>query len=148
MEINGNKITFETRPKHGIVLAVRNIETAVLEKFIDMTKLDPEHDLQEVIKNEIIRNPKIQVAMAEIQASKDIDQTIMLSAHMNDKPITLDQLTNLKAEMYEDEYLEMFEQSKSALGNKEAKDFFANYRGSIDLSNPLIAKMMNRNRKL
>jgi len=147
MDINGNEISFETRPKHGMVMRVRNLETAVLEKYVDITRLAQNDKLQEVIQNEMMSNPELRTAMAEVQASKHLDQTILLSAHIDGKPMTYERLVQLKEVMYEDEYMELFEKSKEALGGKEAKDFFSTYRGSIDLNNPLIAKMMGRNQK-
>jgi hypothetical protein len=145
MEINGKQITFDTRPKHGAVTAVRNIETMVLERFVDITKLDQNTNIEDLVKDMMKSSPEFKATMMDVQASKHIDQTIMLSAKVDGKDMTYDMLSNLKEEMYEDEYITMFEESKKALGDKEAEDFFGNYRGLIN--SQVMAKMMSRNRK-
>lgn len=147
MDINGNEISFDSRPKHGMVMRVRSLETTVLQKYIDVTKLAQADKLQEVVQKEMMANVELREAMAELQASKHLDQTILLSAHMDGKPLTYEKLQQLKDVMYEEEYMQMFEEAKAALGDREAKDFFSTYRGNIDLNNPLIAKMMGRNLK-
>lgn len=147
MNINGNEISFETRPKHGMVMRVRSLETQVLQKHIDVTKLAQTDKLQEVVQKEMMANVELREAMAELQAGKHLDQTILLSAHVDGKPMTYEKLCQLKDVMYEDEYMELHAQAKEALGGKEATDFFSTYRGNIDLNNPLIAKLMGRNLK-
>lgn len=145
MKINDTEITFNTRPKHGAVSAVRTLETMVLQQFIDVTTLDQNTDIQTLVMDMMKTNPKFKDAMMDMQASKHIDQTIMLSAEVDGKAITYQKLQELKAEMYEDEYLTLFEKSKEALGGKEAEDFFAIYRGGID--SRLVEKIMSRNRQ-
>ncbi len=146
MDIEGKQITFDSRPKHGAVMAARSIETSVIEQYVDITTIDMNGDMQSFVKQAMAENPELKTVMMNLQASKHIDQTILLAVRVDGKIINYRELQQLKDEMYEDEYITMFEKSKEALGNKEAKDFFAIYRGGID--SQLMAKIMSRNKTL
>lgn len=127
MELNGIKIEFQTRPRHKAVMAVKNIMNNVLMDVVDLTTLDGESNVNDVIQRALIDNPQIMLELNDISASLPMDRTIMLSTGMDYRS-----LKELKDEIFEDEYIALYENAKKALGGKDASDFLDIYPSNIN----------------
>ena len=120
--INGTKITFSERPKHRSVTSARGIMTTELMKLIDISNIDPSKNLSDFIQEKIVEDPTIAVQLAGLKDDLSIDQTIILSTGLE-----YTTLQELKDEMYADEFIDLYNKSKKALGGKTAEDFFSIY---------------------
>lgn len=119
--IGDREIEFDERPRHKSVVAVQNLMTNWLLANIDLKDIDNSLRVEVGLRQQIFKNPTLLIAVEEMEASMEIDQTIMLSTTM-----TYKELVALKEDLYEDEYLQMYEASKSAIGGS-AKDFLKVY---------------------
>jgi len=130
MNINGIKIEFNERPKHKSVVAARGIMTQELMKMVDMSEVDPSAGVAEYIQSQIAEKPEIVERLGELQADVSIDQTIILATNLQ-----YTTLQDMKEDMYADEFIELYEKSKKALGGKDAEDFFNIYPTSMSFRN-------------
>jgi len=121
--INGTDIDLHERPKHSAVMAVQNFMTDWLLSRIDVAALDLDAgtDLESTIKQAMVVDPTLLQELTLMQKTLAIDQTIILSTGLTTK-----ELTALKDDMYEDEYMNLYERAKEALGG-DAADFFGRY---------------------
>jgi len=120
--INDTKIEFDSRPKHRSVTAARGIMSTELMKIIDIGDMDPSKNISDFIQEKISADPAIAVKLAELQADLAIDQTIILATRLE-----YSTLQELKDDMYADEFINLYNTSKKALGDKTAEDFFSIY---------------------
>lgn len=134
MNIGGMTITFNERPKHKAVVAARGIMTREILKLLDISEIDPSKGVSDALKEKISENPELASDLSVLQGEIGIDQTIILATG-----IDYSTLQELKEDMFADEYIELVEKSKEALGGKTAEDFFAIYPTSTNFrGNPAL----------
>lgn len=122
MTISGMTVTFNERPKHRAVVAVRDIMTSEILKLVDVTKLDGSKSVEEALTEKVMGDPEVAAKLSELQAEMEIDQTIILGTDLD-----YSTLQELKGDMYSDEFIELFNKAKEAMGGKTAEDFFNAY---------------------
>ncbi len=127
MTINGMKILFVERPKHRAVVAVRDIMTSEILKLIDVSDLDGSKSVEEALTEKVMSNPDVASKLSELQAEIEIDQTIILGTDLD-----YSTLQELKDDMYSDDFIELFNKAKEAMGGKTAEDFFNTYPTNIN----------------
>lgn len=127
--MNDTKITFTERPKHKSVMAARNIMTQEIMKMVDIKNVDPSKSISDYLKEQIADDPDIAIKLSNLKSDLEVDQTILLATNLD-----YTSLQELKEEIYADEFIELFEKSKKALGGKSAEDFFNIYPTSTDLT--------------
>jgi hypothetical protein len=125
--ISGKEIELNERPKHKAVMQVHDIMTEWLMSKVDMTGYSPNENIESVMKKAMVKNPKLTIEVSQMQLTLERDQTIMLSTGFSYK-----ELSELKDEMYEDDYHALFEKSRTAIGGT-ANDFFEAYRLGLSL---------------
>lgn len=128
MTINGLEITFDERPKHKSVTAARGIMTGEILKLIDIKNIDLTQDVMEFMSVKMEEDPEMVTKLSNMKSEIELDQTIILATGLD-----YSTLVELKEEMFADEFVELYEKSKKALGGKTAEDFFSIYPSSMNL---------------
>ena len=90
--------------------------------MMDLTKFDQDKPLMEAVQEMIAADPTFTAKLESAKTTVEIDQTIMLATGLEYNALCM-----LRDEMYEDQYIEMYEKSKESLGGKCASDFFGFY---------------------
>ena len=136
MNINGCEINFTERPKHRKVTEARGIMTGEIMKLLDMKDIDPSKGVSDAIKEKITEDPAIASRMSMLQSEITLDQTIILATNLD-----YSTLQELKEEMYAEEFIELLDKSKEAMGGKNAEDFFAIYPTSTNFRDSKVPGM-------
>jgi len=129
MTINDMKVKFTERPKHRSVMEARNIMTKEIMKMVDIKNVDPSKSISDYLKEQIASDPNIAIKLSNLKTDLEVDQTIMLATDLD-----YSTLQEVKDEIYADEFIELYEKSKEALGGKTAEDFFNIYPTNTDLT--------------
>ena len=119
--IAGQKIKLNEHPKHRAVQQVQDIMTTWMLDKVDMSTIDQDMELEEAIKQALIKDPKLAAEITSMQRTLPLDQTIMLATNMSYK-----ELQALADDITEAEYIKLHEESKKAIGGT-ANDFFGVY---------------------
>lgn len=123
--INGQEIELHEHPKHRAVQQVQDIMTGWMIDKIEMSSIDPGMPMEDAIKASLMRDPGLATEISSLQRTLPFDQTIMLATNMSYK-----ELQGLTDEITEDEYRELYEASKLAIGGS-ADDFFGYYSSGM-----------------
>ncbi len=119
---------FRSQPLHKDVKRVRRLQKKILFNLLDLGSakdIDPNMEVQEYIAQKLTKDPSKLAEFQDALEEFNYIATIMLSTGMTEEDI--DNLT-------EEEFWEIYEESKKALGGKTAEDFFERYSGSISLT--------------
>ena len=119
--IAGQKIKLHEHPKHRAVQQVQDIMTTWMLDKVDMSTIDQDMELEDAIKQALIKDPKLAAEITSMQRTLPLDQTIMLATNM-----TYKELQALADDITEAEYIKLHEDSKGAIGGT-ANDFFGVY---------------------
>jgi hypothetical protein len=134
MNIDGVTVNFNERPKHKAVVAARGLMTREIMKLLDITDIDPTQGVSEALKAKLEENPELTSELAAVQSELSTDQTIILATDLD-----YSTLQELKEDMYADDFVELYNKSKEAMGGKTAQDFFAIYPTSTNFrQNPAL----------
>ena len=123
--ISGHTVDLIERPKHSAVMRVQGLITEWMMSKIDVTNLEPTLGIEDALQAAILKEPGMAQELSQLQQTMEIDQTILLASNM-----TIAQLTAIKTEAYEDEYIEFYDAAVDALGGS-ANSFFENYNINI-----------------
>jgi len=112
-----------SRPKHKAVKEIRNILTGWLLDRIDLSELkgSKSMSLEDALQKVILSDPRMALEVEDIESTLLVDQTIILSTGLSYK-----ELSAVKDEMYEDEYMDLFDKCVEVLGG-DANSFFGRY---------------------
>ena len=112
-----------SRPKHKDVKAIRNILTGWLLDRIDLSEIKGSKSisLEDALQKVILSDPRMALEVEDIESTLLSDQTIILATGLSYK-----ELTTVKDDMYEDEYIELFDKCVEVLGG-DANSFFVRY---------------------
>ena len=134
ISINNREIKLHARPKHKAVMQAQNIMTDWLMKTVDTNNVDSSVPLEVALQRAIVADPKHTLAVAQIQQTLQIDQTIMLATGMEYQDIQ-----ELREDIYEDEYHELHSKSQDVIGGTAA-DFFECYTTNMSLKQLVATK--------
>lgn len=133
MIIAGKEIELIGRPKHRSVIQAQDIMTDWLLKTVDTNDIDQTVPLEVALQRAIVANPKHTMVISQMQQTLAIDQTIMLATGME-----YHEIMELREDIYEDEYHDLYSKSREAIGGT-AQDFFERYTTNMSLKQ-LVAK--------
>ena len=119
---------FRSQPLHKDVKRVRKLQKKILFNLLDLGSakdIDPNMEVQEYLTRKLTENPEKLAEFQDALEEFNYVATIILATGMSEEEI--DNLT-------EEEFWEIYEKSRKALGGKTAEDFFERYSGSISLT--------------
>ena len=123
--IAGQKIKLNEHPKHRAVQQVQDIMTTWMLDKVDMNTIDQDVELEDAIKQALIKDPKLAAEITSMQRTLPLDQTIMLATNMSYK-----ELQALADDIIENDYLKLYVESMKSIGGT-ANDFFDVYNTGI-----------------
>ena len=138
--ISTKKIKLYEHPKHRAVQQVQDIMTTWMLGKVDMSTIDQNMELEDAIKQALIKDPKLAAEITSMQRTLPLDQTIMLATNMDYKELQV-----LADDITEAEYIQLYKESKTAIGGT-ANDFFGVYTTDTSgMIKPKVPKIIDPN---
>lgn len=117
--IGGKSFELHENPKHRAVKNARNYLRDWALQTLDLEKLDTGKEIDEAIREMIRKDSSKAVDVINMEEEMNTDQTIMLATNKS-----LKQIEKLKDQLSYQEFNELFEKCKEAIGS-DAAGFFS-----------------------